>query len=272
MLETGQPEMERAMSPSRLMSCIAVAVGLPVAAQAEGLALRYEVYAGGSLAVAMEAELAIEAGGYRLGTGMELAGLYALVSSWDMQASVSGLVDSGRVLPFSFTKLSEGGERWATLTFSDGVMTQARGNPPPENEDTSTVPAAIKAAALDPLSGAVTVLHRLAQTGQCGGVMHIYDGKTYFTVTSIDQGDGAAPDTDYGAYSGPARLCAVTVDDSAAYGRTDSDPRDALLWLARPLPHAPYVPVRIETQSRFGAVRVHLVDYWPVAGETAQSQ
>ena len=261
------------MSPSRLLSCAAVAVVLPVAAvQAEGLALRYDVYAGGSLAVEMEAELVIGSGSYRLGTGMELAGIYSVVSSWDMQASAHGLVAAGAVMPVEFVKFSEGGERWADLRFDNGVMTRATGNPPPENEDTSAVSDAIKAAALDPLSGAVRVLNQMAETGQCGGTMHLYDGKTYFTVTASDQGRSSAPDTRYGAYAGPASLCVVTVDDSVAYGRVDSDPRTALIWLAQPVPHSPYVPVRIETQSKFGAVRVHLTDYWVVAGETAQSQ
>lgn len=255
------------------LSVSLLCLAAPVAtAQAQGMALRYDVYAGGTYAVAMEAELQISPTSYRLGAALELGGMYALVSDWDMQTSVNGAIAGLSVLPYGFSKVSEGGERWAELRFTDGRLTDAQGNPSPTQEDTSTVPEAIKATALDPLSGVVGVLMQVAQTGLCAGTMQLYDGKSYFSVSRVDRGPADAPDSRYGAYSGPAQLCEITIDDGAPYGRIDDDPRSAMIWLAQPVAGAPFVPVRIETQSKFGEVRVHLTDFWTVASETAQSQ
>lgn len=257
----------------RFLSVSLLSLAAPFAtAQAEGLALRYDVYAGGTYAVAMEAELHITPTSYRLGAALELSGMYALVSDWDMQTSVNGAISGMSVLPFGFTKVSEGGERWAELRFSNGHLADAQSNPPPAMEDTSTVPDVIKALAVDPLSGVVGVLLQVTQTGDCSGTMHLYDGKSYFSVSRHALGAADAPDSRYGAYSGPAQLCEITIDDGAPYGRVDDDPRSAMIWLAQPVAGGPSVPVRIETQSKFGEVRVHLTDFWTVASETAQSQ
>jgi hypothetical protein len=258
------------MPRALLLPLLSLAVATPVAAaQAEGLALRYDVFSGGTFAVAMEAELEIAPTAYRLGAALELGGMYAVVSDWDMQTSVSGAIAGDTLLPVQFHKQSEGGERWAEISYVAGTIAGARGNPSPDSEDTSTVPAEVKAAAIDPLSAAVRVLHQVARTGSCAASMAVYDGKSYFQVTSVDGGPAAAPDSRYGVYSGPALLCRVTIDDSTLYGRTDEELRVAEMWLAQPIAGSLYVPVRIETDSKFGAVRIHLSDFWSVSGETA---
>lgn len=265
--------MPRALTTFSFTGLAALALVAPIAgAAADGLALRYDVYAGGTFAVAMEAELQITPTSYRLGAALELGGVYAVVSSWDMQTSASGVIAGQHVLPVSFNKVSEDGERWAELRFSDGTLVDAQGNPSPALEDTSAVSDAIKAAALDPLGGVISVLVQVAETGSCAGSMVLYDGKSYFTVTRTDLGAATAPDSRYGAYAGPALLCRVVIDDAVAYGRIDDEPSVALAWLAQPVAGGPYVPVRLETDSKFGAVRVHITDFWPVAGETPQWQ
>lgn len=261
------------MPLSRIAPSLAVLVlAVPAAAQAEGLALRYDVFAGGTFAVAMEAELEIAPTAYRLGAALELGGMYAIVSDWDMQTTVSGAIAGNSLLPILFHKQSEGGERWAEIGYDGGAIAGARGNPSPDAEDTSAVSAGTKAAAIDPLSAVVGVVHQVRQTGSCAGASVVYDGKSYFQVTSADLGAGTAPASRYGAYSGPALLCRVTIDDGVLYGRTDDDPRVADIWLAQPVPGSLYVPVRIETESRYGAVRVHLTDFWSVSGATAGAQ
>jgi hypothetical protein len=169
-----------------------------------------------------------------------------------------------------FNKVSEGGDRWAELRYTEGAISDAQGVPSPSGEDTSMVPAEIKATAVDPLSGAVAILNQVAVTGSCGGVTHLYDGKTYFTVTAMDLGPADAPDSRYGAYSGPAVRCRLTVDDDTPYGRPDEDVQTADVWLAQPVAGGPVVLVRLETMTKYGAVRMHLADFWPVASETAR--
>ena len=247
------------------------AVSLAAAdAGAEALALRYDVYAGGTHAVAIEAELEMAQGSYRVGTALELVGMYALVADWTMAATARGGLTPAGVVPTAFSKVSEGGERWAEISYADGVIANAQGNPSPSGEDTSMVPDAIKAAAIDPLSGAVAMLNQVASAGTCGGVTHLYDGKTYFTVTATDLGRATAPESRLGVYSGPAVMCRVVVDDDGPYGRPDRDVQTADVWIAQPMPGGPAVLVRLETMTRYGAVRMHLADFWPVASETAR--
>jgi hypothetical protein len=252
-----------------LVVLASVAVAFPAAAHAEGLALRYDVYSGGTFAVAMEAELEIAPTAYRLGAALELGGMYAVVSDWDMQISVSGAIAGDTLLPIQFNMQSEGGERWADISYVAGAIAGARGNPPPDREDTSTVPAEVKAAAIDPLSAGVRVLRQVARTGSCAASMAVYDGKSYLQVTTVDGGPATAPESRYGVYSGPALLCRVTIDNGTLYGRIDEDLRVADVWLAQPIAGSLYVPVRIETDTNIGAVRGHLIDFWSVSGETA---
>lgn len=256
-------------SLTALLACGATALAAADAG-AETLALRYDVYAGGTHAVEIEAELEVTQGTYRLGTALELVGMYALVSDWHMAATARGGLSPAGIVPTMFSKVSEGGERWAEIAYADGVILNAQGNPSPSGEDTSMVPAEIKAAAIDPLSGVVRLLNQVAATGDCGGVAQLYDGKSYFTVTATDRGRVAAPETDYGVYSGPAVLCRLTVDSDAPYGRTDEDVQTADVWIAQPMPGGPAVMVRLETMTKYGAVRIHLADFWPVGSATAR--
>lgn len=257
--------MSRSLFSPLLLSLLVV----PAAAQAEGLALRYDVFAGGSFAVAMEAEVQMAPTAYRMGAALELGGMYAVFASWDMQTSVSGAFAGDLVLPVQFNRQAEGGRRWVEIQFADGSVASARGNPSPDEEDNSMVPAAVQAAAIDPLSAIVAVLRQVGETGSCAGSSTVYDGKRYFAISRVDGGPQHAPATRYGAYSGPALLCRVTIDEGAYYQRADRTQRTADIWLAQPIAGSLHVPVRIETESKYGAVRVHLTDMWSVSGPTA---
>jgi len=254
------------------IALLSLSLAIPAAARAEGIALRYDVYAGGTFAVAMEAEVQIAPTAYQLGAALELGGMYALVHDWDLQATVTGAIAGDALLPIRFAKQQEGGERWAELDFAGGTLASARGNPPPESEDNSAVPDALKAAAVDPLTAIVDVLRQVAVTGACAGETIVYDGKEYFSISRVDLGRADAPQSRYGAYAGPALLCRITVDDDAPYGEVADDARTAEIWLAQPIAGSLYVPVRIETETKYGAVRVHLTDFWSVSGETAGVQ
>ena len=104
------------MNVARPSAAALAFLGLPLSlAHAESLALRYDVYAGGTLAVEMEAEIELTSSNFRLGAALELAGVYALVSDWGMATTAIGLISNGEIVPISFSKFSEGGERWAEI-------------------------------------------------------------------------------------------------------------------------------------------------------------
>ena len=245
-----------------------VALMVPaVSAQAEVVDLAYDVYVGGSQVAEMRLVLDHSGDSYRISSAVGLVGMASVFSDWRAQSESEGRIANGRVIPDSYQSYNylSGEDRTIAMAFANGAVTSVVAEPSAEDDERNPVTAADWQGAIDPLTA---ILVAGLSPLDCGGPQRLFDGRRVTTVEVDDvEPGGEAPHTDYGIYAGPATVCAYSVENVAGTSRRwDSERRGAeetVVWFAR-IAGDLAIPVRLEADTRFGALRGHLVAIGPV--------
>ena len=121
----------------------------------------------------------------------------------------------------------------------------------------------------------------LSSEKNCEVSVPVYDGKRRFDIIGHDAGTEYIDEEDYGVYTGEARLCDAGF--KAVAGKWDEklkerfwkksssgEDRDPFhVWLASIAPGMPEMAVRLETESAWGNIVMHLTKWRPAGPEDA---
>ena len=240
--------------------------GVPDAAERQ-LRLDYRVYVGGFRTVDMVFESRLEPDGYAMRLRLDARGLIEWLFTWNMTAESEGRLVDGRVVPVRASSRStwRGRERRIELEFpADGGAPVSSVDPAPRNDERDPVPAALRLGTVDLATAIVATLRVVDATGRCDYTARVFDGRRRFDLVFSPAGEGRVRATGYSAYAGPALRCALRLVRIAGFRKTRQRLRwantdTAILWLARLFPDTSPVPVRIELETRFGALVGHVV-------------
>jgi len=188
------------------------------------------------------------------------AGLAALFSDADIEAEISGYA-GGILSPWRYEHLnhSSGSGRIVGIDFPDGVATAdvvppfgSMGQPPANDEQ--------RDGAVDPVSALLRIgLQQSSEPGElCAGRIPVFDGKARYDLRLEVAGSN---DIRNRAYRGAAIRCHAYYEPIAGYDPEDlpsaSDIAEPIvLWLAPFNDGAYHLPVRIRTNSGFGAITI----------------
>lgn len=123
---------------------------------------------------------------------------------------------------------------------------------------------------VDMLSALGIVLDGFEKTGRCTASVPVFDGRRRFNMKFTDAGATVIKPGRYSIFSGDARMCTVEIVPVA--GKWHEKPRGWMsiqeqsraenklprLWIGRPAPDAPAIPVRFEVYTRYGTILMHL--------------
>ena len=231
------------------------------------LDLVYEIHAGGLHAFTIDLKAALDEKAYDMAMALRTDGTLSWVLDWTMESVVRGrLKEAGTPMPerFRTESLFRGNERSVELRYeSERGAPTVEALPPPEEDDRDLVPDALKEGTIDPLSAGVALIYALADTDRCEASFGVFDGRRRFNASSRDQGEQEISTGSLSPYGGLARACAVSVEPVTGFWRNhDHEPRtqDFTVFLRQVSPGTPPLPVRIEAETRFGGVRIHLID------------
>ena len=229
------------------------------------VSLLYEVHAGGLHVFSINIEAALKPEDYYLSLSLRTDGALAWVLDWSMVSAASGQASATEPAPdwFRSESLWRGEKRWVEVGYGEGGPPVVRAVPPPEEDDRPRVPEEKRRGTVDPLSAGAALVYALASQGHCDVALPIFDGRRLFEAQSWDLGPTEIPVSDFSPYSGEARNCAITVVPVTGFWRDsqyEPRPQDFTIFLGKPSDDAPPLPLRIEAETRFGALRVHLVD------------
>jgi hypothetical protein len=134
---------------------------------------------------------------------------------------------------------------------------------PANAEEREPVPVELQRGTIDTLTAIVGLLRRVAETGRCEGEAALFDGRRRTDVNARTEGEDTLHAPRSGIFAGPALRCIVEGRQVAGFwsgqGRDEAGaPRSATAWLARPQPGMPLIPVRIEAETGWGPVYIHL--------------
>ncbi|KAA0688829.1 DUF3108 domain-containing protein [Azospirillum brasilense] len=250
--------------------CAAFAGLFPLPAHAQRWQLDYRVHVGGVAVLDARAELTLTEGRYSVQVDAATDGFLGRLFPWETRSLSVGTVRPDGVAPIRHTQsgLLRGSPRTVTLDYGPDGRVRTQVSPPPEEEDRDPVPEDLTRQSRDPLSGVVDMM--LAGHGEgCQRTVPIYDGRRRYDMIFTDRGMTMVGESRHSVFSGAARQCRVSHKPIAGYERTPRQPfwqrgggreeRPPVdLWIAPVEGAGPPLPVRLETDSGFGGVVVHL--------------
>ena len=247
---------------------------VPDAKAADRLALGYKVYAGGMHMFSIDTSVALRPDSYAADFEVRTDGSLSWFMDWKLRSKVKGETHPEGLRPVAFRSESnwKGKERWVDVTYSTDGNPLVEAVPPPDEDDRERVPDDLRVGTIDPLSAGLNLVHMLTAGGRCDGTVSIFDGRRRFDAASEDAGPTEIPISDIAPYGGEAIACRLSVVPVKGFWRDQRyrvKPQDVLVYLRPALPGTPLVPVRVEANTRFGAIRVHLVSVGEAGSESA---
>ncbi len=237
-------------------------------AKATVMDLKYEIYAGGMLGLKVDMEIALTATRYRSSFDAKIAGAFSWFKDFRLRSEVEGLRDGGATQPSYFVSeaFKKGkSKRLVEITYHDDGSLQTSVVPEPDAEDRDDIPEDLRIGTFDPLSAVLMLTEAVALQGSCDAVVPVFDGRRRFDLTAEDLGAEQIDANRYQVYEGEARHCLVKFNRLTGYkegemGVKSSYPDNISVYLAPLAPGLPPVPVRMEMDHKFGALRAHLVE------------
>lgn len=253
-----------AATTARIFAFVAL-VTAALAGQAAGQSLRlgYEAYAGGLHVMSFGIRIDEAGGEYRVATDARTRGLADFLLGMHLDSHATGTVRQGDFVPFRYLSRSRFGRHSSSLLVEPkddgGFFVQA--TPRAADERRTPVPAASLSGAVDPLTAMLRASRTVAASGTCRQRVPVFDGRRRYDLVFADEGVYRLSATRYSRYAGPARLCRVRQERIGGFLLEEDEEdigQESLLWIASPLPEAPPVPVRVEVDTGWGGLTIHL--------------
>ena len=235
-----------------------VLLAMPAAAQ-DGhsfTALAYATRVAGLSVMLTEADVEMDAAGYRVDIVTRTTGAYGVLFRGESRSLAQGLWAGSLVAPRRYAVDGAWrGERRHTLMEYEAGQPRVLGLEPPNEREREPVDSALQRETVDTISAAALLSRRVTTTGRCDGVTRTFDARRLSEVTARTAGwevlDAPVPGLD-----GPALRCDfegrllagfMLEGDRAEAGR----PHKASAWLARLAPGGPMLPVRLRFENRW---------------------
>lgn len=240
-----------------LLLALRPAAGRAQSAAESDIRAAYTVTAAGLTTARVEAELAFAPSAYRLRLDYRTAGLFGALFHSESSTLAQGLWQGDTAVPFHFagSVLVRGEARQTVIDYRDGEPI-VRVLVSPNSRERDPVPPGLERNTIDTLSAMALLLRRVQQTGRCEAHALTFDGRRLIDVSANTAGIEALPPADGLAFAGPALRCDFEGrqlagfkhgEDAAALRR----PKHGSAWLARVVPGAPPIPVRVSFETRW---------------------
>ncbi|WP_027287957.1 DUF3108 domain-containing protein [Rhodovibrio salinarum] len=226
--------------------------------------LAYKLYVGGLNALSFDTRIALDTGGYDIRLQARTSGWIGSLWPFVLEGRSEGTRVRGALTPERFATANlwgDNGKRWVRMTYpSPNAPPEVNAEPAPTADDRAVVPVSARAGTRDPISAIYGLI--LGQGEICSGEHRIFDGRRRYDISAERLGSAQVPESSYAVYSGTAVKCRLSVKKVTGfwekYESKSRYPDTVDVWLARITDDLPPLPVRIQTNTRVGELRVHL--------------
>lgn len=242
------------------MSLVLLGAWLPATAAEEGRSfttLAYATTVAGLTVMVTEADVEMDARGYRVDIATRTAGSYGLLFRGETHTLAQGQWAGVLVAPQRYAVAGSwrGTTRRTLMDYAMG-QPEVRHLDPPNEAEREPVPPTLQRETIDTISAAALLARRATLTRACDGEARTFDGRRLFEVASRTGGWEAAPSDGAAGIAGPVLRCDFEGRLLAGF-LLDSDrasaarPHKGTAWLARLSPDAPLLPVRMRFEMRW---------------------
>jgi len=229
------------------------------------MALQYEAYFGGMHIASGRTEFIWSEDAYRASAQARSRGLLDWYGGWVGEAhSEGGIQEDGLPAPALHRNsgLWRGDTRSNELTYEDDGTIALEQTSPPDPNKLTPIPEESIPGTFDPITAILTLSRALWDAEFCSGEMPVYDGRRRYDLSLEPVGTRALEPSDYNIYSGEALECRIAVERIGGFrieqSRYSETAGDRLIYVASPIAEAPPIPVRLEVETDYGDLIIHL--------------
>lgn len=255
------------------VTCMALLAAAHAASAQPALQAQYATYAAGLHVAEVTAGFSLSRDAYRLNLSYHTTGMVSLFYSGHQESSVVGAWSGGSARPMRFLGegLWRGRQRITDIGYDDGHPV-VRQMVPLNDEEREPVPEALQIGSIDTLSALMDLIRVVAATGRCEVSVRTYDGRRATEIAARTAGvEDLTPLRD-SPFGGTALRCDFQGRMLAGFLFSDNREREGRplhgsAWIAKVVPNAPPVPVRMSFETRwFGDATMYLTSVKPVPG------
>lgn len=228
----------------------------------------YSLYAAGFHVAEMEVAFGVGRRNYEVRVAYHTTGVVSLFHHGHQVNTVVGTWDADRPRPQEFQSVGvwQGEDKVTLMDYLHGQPLVRRLIPSQEAER-EPVPLSLQQNSVDSLSALALLMRQAADTGRCEASVRTFDGNRASDITARTVGEEMLPPNSYSIFSGEALHCdflgrmlaGFLYVDSSAYDRR---PLHGSAWLARLVPDAPPIPVKMKFETHwFGEATMYLTQF-----------
>ena len=238
--------------------------------------LAFAVYAAGLNVLNLDADIDLGGPAYRIDLHYRTAGVFGTFVRSEISSFVMGSWDGLKPVPSRFASWGHlrGAARRTVIDFVRGQPV-VRELEPATEPDRDPVPEAMQRDTIDTLSAMAMLVRTVAASGGCEGHLVSFDGRRVSEINARRVGEERLGEENRSIFNGPAVRCDFDGRQLAGFQRDASEAElkkihRSTAWLARILPGAPPLPVRVSFETRFfGHATAYLTQASPGVGAPA---
>jgi len=224
---------------------------------------RFEIYGFAGLHVLTDRTTMMEtADRYVIATDLDTRGLARVFVDLTSHSEVHGRLAGEKLYPSNYRAgvRRNGVDRQYGLDYrGDGAVVNV--SPPPSSGRPLLVAEQHIQNTVDQLTAFFMVERQLAQRGTCTLTVPVYDGAGFYDLRFTGVKREMLSADGYQNFAGPAQVCDVVREDIVVNPNRDEDTyRHGKIWYARLIVGDRLVPVRMEFDTAFGAVKGYLAE------------
>lgn len=203
---------------------------------------------------------------YKISTESSTKGALNLVFDWKGIVKSEGVIKKSRLIPSNYKSLGRWGkEIWISdLTYNkNGQIASTKVSPLPDVEEIIPLPLNPGIGTIDPLSFISQFVINMTVNTSCKEEVVIFDGRRRYKLKIKEMGVENLSKTPYNIFKGKAVACKLEYIPLGGQRRRTFEPEnprnEGVIYLARPSPVAPVIPVSFSLQTSFGTLVGHLV-------------
>jgi hypothetical protein len=254
------------MMTAALLRVLLAFVGIVAPASAETLNAQYVIYAGGFKALAITATAETGQGIYGVRANLKTMGVVDWVVGFSQTLETRGALQKSAMPRLYVSDSVFWRSRHSTrLEYRDDGKIDTHLVPAKESDDDRPpVPEGMKIGTVDPGTAFIVANRAAAEGGSpCRARIPVFDGRRRYNVVLEEDGVAAVEASSYSSFSGPALRCKFSMERLAGFQANPrfnaQTPPVSVIYLARFGQSDLWLPVRLESDSRFGNVIGHLV-------------
>jgi hypothetical protein len=231
--------------------------------------MQHSVYVGGLFLGSINTEVKEDHGNYRISTSASSSKTFEWAFRWIAKAQSVGLIEPAKVAPFVHRHESAWNDnmRTATMNYTDSgkVTVKTTGKQSTDPNKYSPVDPASLTNSIDPMSAILQVTNQLEAGQKCNALVPVFDGRRRYDIKLTDSGEKLFKPSRYSVFQGEAIGCKIDIVKKGGFKRDFDEnvqlDQDLIIWAAAPVEGGRIVPVRMQVDTDFGRVELHLERY-----------